>query len=174
LLQCAGQVPALVQFLGRPAVHGAMSAAALLGPGRSILVSGFHSAARGAPDMNSLVSLGAVAAFGVSCVAAAMPQLAWRTFFEEPAMLLGVVLLGRTLEQRAKLQASSDMVALRVSRLLAVLGENTDAPAKLEDLLEEPAMLPRVLVGQPWSITPSRRLSKTWLPGMYVSLKPSV
>ncbi|CAL5219715.1 g1607 [Coccomyxa viridis] len=108
-----GQVPALVQFLGRPAVHGAMSAAALLGPGRSILVSGFRSAARGAPDMNSLVSLGAVAAFSVSCVAAAMPQLAWRTFFEEPAMLLGVVLMGRTLEQRAKLQASSDMVALR-------------------------------------------------------------
>ncbi len=111
----AGQVPSLVQFLGRPAVHGAMSAAALLGPGRSILVSGFRSAARGAPDMNSLVSLGAVAAFGVSCVAAAMPQLAWRTFFEEPAMLLGVVLMGRTLEQRAKLQASSDMAALRVS-----------------------------------------------------------
>ena len=96
-------------------MHGAMSAAALLGPGRSILVSGFRSAARGAPDMNSLVSLGAVAAFSVSCVAAAMPQLAWRTFFEEPAMLLGVVLMGRTLEQRAKLQASSDMVALRVS-----------------------------------------------------------
>ena len=100
-------------------MHGAMSAAALLGPGRSILVSGFRSAARGAPDMNSLVSLGAVAAFGVSCVAAAMPQLAWRTFFEEPAMLLGVVLMGRTLEQRAKLQASSDMVALRVSAYVA-------------------------------------------------------
>ena len=95
-------------------MHGAMSAAALLGPGRAILAAGWRSAAQGAPDMNSLVSLGAVAAFGVSCVAAAMPQLAWRTFFEEPAMLLGVVLLGRTLEQRAKLQASSDMAALRV------------------------------------------------------------
>ena len=107
-------MPALVQFLGRPAVHGAMSAAALLGPGRSILVSGARSAARGAPNMDSLVSLGAVAAFGVSCMAAALPRLAWRTFFEEPAMLLGVVLLGRTLEQRAKLRASSDMAALRV------------------------------------------------------------
>ena len=95
-------------------MHGVMSAAALLGPGRAILAAGWRSAVQGAPDMNSLVSLGAVAAFGVSCVAAAMPQLAWRTFFEEPAMLLGVVLLGRTLEQRAKLQASSDMAALRV------------------------------------------------------------
>ena len=95
-------------------MHGGMSAAALLGPGRAILAAGWRSAVQGAPDMNSLVSLGAVAAFGVSCVAAAMPQLAWRTFFEEPAMLLGVVLLGRTLEQRAKLQASSDMAGLRV------------------------------------------------------------
>ena len=38
----------------------------------------------------------------------------WRTFFEEPAMLLGVVLVGRALEERAKLQASADMAALQV------------------------------------------------------------
>lgn len=38
----------------------------------------------------------------------------WRTFFEEPAMLLGVVLIGRALEERAKLQASADMAALQV------------------------------------------------------------
>jgi hypothetical protein len=30
------------------------------------------------------------ASFAVSCVAAALPALRWRTFFEEPAMLLGV------------------------------------------------------------------------------------
>jgi hypothetical protein len=64
--------------------------------------------------MNTLVGLGASAAFAVSCAAAALPALGWRTFFEEPAMLLGVVLLGRTLERRAKLQASADMAALRV------------------------------------------------------------
>lgn len=48
---------------------------------------------QGAPDMNSLVGLGATAAFGISAVAALAPQLGWRTFFEEPAMLLGVVLV---------------------------------------------------------------------------------
>lgn len=37
----------------------------------------------------------------------------WPTFFEEPAMLLGVVLIGRALEERAKLQASADMAALQ-------------------------------------------------------------
>jgi hypothetical protein len=54
--------------------------------------------------MNSLVALGALSALGVSAAAAAVPALGWRTFFEEPAMLLSVVLLGRTLEERAKLQ----------------------------------------------------------------------
>ncbi len=45
--------------------------------------------------MNTLVGLGATAAFAISSVAALLPGLGWRTFFEEPAMLLGVVLLGR-------------------------------------------------------------------------------
>ncbi|BDA42504.1 probable copper-transporting ATPase SynA [Coccomyxa sp. Obi] len=106
-------VPGWVRMLGTPQVHGLMSAAALLGPGREVLAAGWRAAAAGSPDMNTLVGLGASAAFGVSCVAATLPALGWRTFFEEPAMLLGVVLLGRTLERRAKLQASADMAALR-------------------------------------------------------------
>jgi Cu+-exporting ATPase len=67
------------------------------------------------PDMNSLVALGACASFAVSGVAAALPGLGWPTFFEEPAMLLGCVLLGRALEERAKLAATSDLAALQVS-----------------------------------------------------------
>ncbi len=109
-------------MLGTPQVHGLMSAAALLGPGREVLAAGWRAAAAGSPDMNTLVGLGASAAFGVSCVAAALPALGWRTFFEEPAMLLGVVLLGRTLERRAKLQASADMAALRVGLAPSVPG----------------------------------------------------
>jgi Cu+-exporting ATPase len=83
------------------------------GPGRDMVVEGFRALRRGAPDMNSLVGLGAVSSFAVSCAAAALPGLGWRTFFEEPAMLLGVVLLGRTLEQRQKLRASADMEHLQ-------------------------------------------------------------
>jgi cation transport ATPase len=48
---------------------------------------------------------------------AAAPGLAWSTFFEEPAMLLAFVLLGRTLEQRAKIAASSNLLALQVCNL---------------------------------------------------------
>lgn len=36
----------------------------------------------------------------------------WRTFFEEPIMLIAFVLLGRNLEQRAKIKATSDMTGL--------------------------------------------------------------
>ena len=64
--------------------------------------------------MSTLVGLGASASFGVSCIAAGLPALGWKTFFEEPAMLLGFVLVGRALEERAKLQASADMAALQV------------------------------------------------------------
>ena len=105
-------VPSWVHFLGSTPVNATLSALALLGPGREIVVEGFSALRRGAPDMNSLVGLGATAAFSISAVAAALPSLGWRTFFEEPAMLLGVVLIGRALEERAKLRASADMAAL--------------------------------------------------------------
>lgn len=36
----------------------------------------------------------------------------WKTFFEEPIMLIAFVLLGRNLEQRAKIKAASDMTGL--------------------------------------------------------------
>lgn len=36
----------------------------------------------------------------------------WKTFFEEPIMLIAFVLLGRNLEQRAKIKATSDMTGL--------------------------------------------------------------
>lgn len=36
----------------------------------------------------------------------------WKAFFEEPIMLIAFVLLGRNLEQRAKIQATSDMTGL--------------------------------------------------------------
>jgi Cu2+-exporting ATPase len=105
-------VPSWVHFLGSTPVNATLSALALLGPGRQIVAEGFSSLSRGAPDMNSLVGLGATAAFTISAVAAALPKLGWRTFFEEPAMLLGIVLIGRALEERAKLRASADMAAL--------------------------------------------------------------
>ncbi|KAL0050296.1 hypothetical protein WJX82_008307 [Trebouxia sp. C0006] len=127
--------PAWLHLLGRPPVHAAMSALALMGPGRELLVDGWKAWRRGAPDMSTLVGLGASASFGVSCIAAGLPSLGWKTFFEEPAMLLGFVLVGRALEERAKLQASADMAALQgllppKARLLLADGQWRQVPSE--------------------------------------------
>ncbi|CAK9322119.1 unnamed protein product [Citrullus colocynthis] len=84
----------------------------LLGPGRQLIIDGMKSLVKGAPNMNTLVGLGALSSFTVSSLAALMPKLGWKAFFEEPVMLIAFVLLGRNLEQRAKIRAASDMTGL--------------------------------------------------------------
>ncbi|GFR41528.1 hypothetical protein Agub_g2224 [Astrephomene gubernaculifera] len=128
-------------------LNAALSAAAMLGPGRDIMVSGLRALVAGRPDMNTLVGLGAGASFGVSCVAAVLPGLGWRTFFEEPAMLLGFVLAGRALEERAKLRASADMAALQEllpsrARLVLGGGKLAEVPAEAVSPGELLAVLP--------------------------------
>ena len=58
--------------------HSHLSTAVPAGPGRGIISEGFRALARGAPDMNSLVGLGATASFAVSAVAALLPKLGER------------------------------------------------------------------------------------------------
>ncbi|XP_062077123.1 copper-transporting ATPase PAA1, chloroplastic [Humulus lupulus] len=92
--------------------HLSLSLFTLLGPGRKLILDGMKSLFRGAPNMNTLVGLGALSSFTVSTLAAFIPKLGWKTFFEEPIMLIAFVLLGRNLEQRAKIKATSDMTGL--------------------------------------------------------------
>jgi P-type Cu+ transporter len=122
LLHCWAGIhtaPALVQFIASTEFHAVLSYAALLGPGRGILLEGFRALRQGRPDMNTLVALGAVSALGVSTAAAALPAMGWATFFEEPAMLLGVVLLGRALEERSKLQVQRSLPTCRHAKCCA-------------------------------------------------------
>ena len=109
---CVTSAPLWFRRLGHPAVNAALSVVALAGPGRKLMVSGVTAAAAGAPTMDTLVALGAAASFAVSTVAVAVPGLGWGTFFEEPAMLLGIVAAGRAAEARARLAAASDMASL--------------------------------------------------------------
>ncbi|HEY9702008.1 MAG TPA: heavy metal translocating P-type ATPase, partial [Allocoleopsis sp.] len=62
--------------------------------------------------MNSLIALGTIAAYLTSCIALITPQLGWECFFDEPVMLLGFILLGRTLEYQAKKRAKSSFTSL--------------------------------------------------------------
>ncbi|XP_073261362.1 copper-transporting ATPase PAA1, chloroplastic [Populus alba] len=92
--------------------HVSLSLFTLLGPGGQLILDGVKSLSKGAPNMNTLVGLGALSSFAVSSLAALIPKLGWKAFFEEPIMLIAFVLLGRNLDQRAKIKATSDMTGL--------------------------------------------------------------
>ncbi|MVA23467.1 heavy metal translocating P-type ATPase [Agrobacterium vitis] len=78
----------------------------LFGPGLTFFRRGVPNLIRLHPDMNSLVVLGASAAYGYSLVATftpgLMPQGTVNVYFEAAAVIVTLVLLGRTLESRAK------------------------------------------------------------------------
>ncbi|MCT7978473.1 heavy metal translocating P-type ATPase [Laspinema olomoucense] len=92
--------------------HWALATAAIAIPGRPILVEGVRALWRNSPNMNTLVGLGALSAYLASCIALVFPQLKWECFFDEPVMLLGFILLGRTLEQLARQRAAASLHAL--------------------------------------------------------------
>ncbi|KAL9176596.1 hypothetical protein ABFS82_01G007300 [Erythranthe guttata] len=100
----------LLDILHNSYVKGGLALGSLLGPGRDLLFDGLRAFRKGSPNMNSLVGFGSIAAFGISAVSLFNPELQWNaTFFDEPVMLLGFILLGRSLEERARIKASSDM-----------------------------------------------------------------
>ncbi|MGF1479764.1 MAG: heavy metal translocating P-type ATPase [Cyanophyceae cyanobacterium] len=92
--------------------HWGLATLALVFPGRSLLSDGWQGLSHGMPNMNTLVGLGTVSAYLASCVGLLFPQSGWECFFDEPVMLLGFILLGRTLEARARGQASAALEAL--------------------------------------------------------------
>ena len=93
-------------------VHFGLATLALLIPGRSLLVDGWRSLTKGMPNMNTLVALGTISAYLASCFALFLPNLGWECFFDEPVMLLGFILLGRTLEGKARNRASAALEKL--------------------------------------------------------------
>ncbi len=84
----------------------ALTTAALIGPGRRFYTKGFPALTRLAPDMNSLVAVGTLAAYGYSVVATFLPELlpagTVNVYYEAAAVIVTLILLGRFLEARAK------------------------------------------------------------------------
>lgn len=84
----------------------ALTTLVLFGPGLRFFRKGVPALLRGAPDMNSLVSVGTAAAYGYSVVATfipeVLPQGTANIYFEAAAVIVTLILLGRTLEARAK------------------------------------------------------------------------
>ncbi|MGE4323774.1 MAG: heavy metal translocating P-type ATPase [Sphingobium sp.] len=79
-------------------------------PGMRFYRVGLPALARLAPDMNALVSVGTLAAYGYSLVATFAPSLlpagTVNVYYEAAAVIVALILLGRYLESRAKGRAS--------------------------------------------------------------------
>lgn len=75
-------------------------------PGRRFYLKGIPALIRLGPDMNSLVSVGTLAAFGYSMVATfapgLLPQGTVNVYYEAAAVIVALILLGRFMEARAK------------------------------------------------------------------------
>jgi heavy metal translocating P-type ATPase len=93
-----------------------LTSAVLIGPGRKFYTVGFPMLLKGAPDMNSLVAVGTLAAYGYSVVAtfapALLPSGARAVYFEAAAVIVTLILMGRYLEARAKGQAGAAIAKL--------------------------------------------------------------
>ena len=83
-----------------------LTSAVLFGPGRRFIQKGVPALLRRAPDMNSLVAMGTLAAWSFSVVATyfggLLPAGTRNVYFEAAAVIVTLILLGRFLEARAK------------------------------------------------------------------------
>jgi Cu+-exporting ATPase len=86
--------------------------------GRRFLVAAVKGARHGDANMNTLVAIGTMAAYSYSVFVTLLPEtvmaagLGHETYFDSAAVIIGLILLGRWLEARAKGQAAGAVKAL--------------------------------------------------------------
>ncbi len=94
----------------------ALTSFVLAVPGWRFYKKGFPALMRLAPDMNSLVSVGTLAAYGYSLVATFLPHLlpanTVNVYYEAAAVIVALVLLGKFMEARAKGRTSEAITRL--------------------------------------------------------------
>ncbi len=95
-------------------IQAILTSMVMFGPGRVFYLKGLPALLRLAPDMNSLVAIGSLAAWGYSLVATflphALPAGTLNVYFEAAAVIVTLILLGRLLEARAR-GRTSDAIA---------------------------------------------------------------
>ncbi|MEH2111954.1 heavy metal translocating P-type ATPase [Nostoc sp.] len=137
--------------------HCGLATVALLIPGRPILVDGWLGWRRNAPNMNTLVGLGTLTAYIASLIALLFPKMGWECFFDEPVMMLGFILLGRTLEQQARGRAAAAFrKLLALQPVLARLIADPDKVGMGSSSIEIPAE--QVRVGEWLQVLPGDKI----------------
>ncbi len=133
----------LMQFL--------LTSAVLAGPGHRFFAKGIPALLRGAPDMNALVAVGTLAAWGFSTLVLiapeSLPQASRQVWFEAAAVIVTLVLLGRALEARARGRAGA-----AIARLVGLQPKT----ARLEGGQEVPVA--SLLPGQRIALRPGERV----------------
>jgi P-type Cu2+ transporter len=113
--------------------HWGLATLAIIFPGRSILVDGWRSMWHGNPNMNNL---------------------GWECFFEEPVMIIGFILLGRTLEQQAKHRAANgfDRLLSLQPAMARLVSTDPERPQAIEIPVEQ------VKVGEYLRVLPGEKI----------------
>ncbi|MUO45750.1 copper-translocating P-type ATPase, partial [Agrobacterium vitis] len=108
-----------------------LATAVLFGPGLRFFRKGVPNLLHWTPDMNSLVVLGTSAAWGYSVVATFLPGIlppgTANVYYEAAAVIVTLILLGRTLEARAKgktSQAIKHLIGLQAKTAHVKRGED--------------------------------------------------
>jgi len=125
------------EVLASPWLHGLVASLALAFPGRGILLNGLRAALAGLPSMDTLVGLGMASAWLASVVGLLWPGSGWPCFFNEPVMLLGFVLAGRFLEERARWRtgrAIEELIALQPDHALLLVDDGSPRQVRVGGL----------------------------------------
>lgn len=133
----------------------ALAALVLFGPGLRFYRKGLPNLIRRTPDMNSLVVLGASAAFAYSVVATFAPGLlpadADHVYYEAAAVIVTLILLGRLFEAQAKGRTSE-----AIRRLMTLQAKTARV---VRDGKEVEVPIADVVLGDIVDVRPGERLA---------------
>ncbi|MGV8959929.1 MAG: heavy metal translocating P-type ATPase [Stenotrophomonas sp.] len=133
----------------------ALTTLVLVLPGRRFYIAGIPALLRGAPDMNSLVAVGTLAAYGFSLVATFAPALlpagTVHVYYEAAAVIVSLILLGRMFEAKAKGRTSE-----AIQRLLKLQAKT--ARVRREGGAVDVA-LAQIVVGDVIDVRPGERIA---------------
>ncbi|WP_105432329.1 heavy metal translocating P-type ATPase [Neorhizobium sp. T6_25] len=131
-------------------LYFALATVVVFGPGFRFLKLGLPALLRGAPEMNSLVAVGVLAAYGYSLVTTFAPDLlpesARFVYYEAATVIVTLILFGRLLEARATGRTGEAIEKL--SRLQAKTAR-VERDGKLLDIPAEQVVAGDVLVIRP-------------------------
>ncbi len=124
-------------------------------PGNRFYKAGLPALARLAPDMNSLVAVGTLAAYGYSLVATFaarwLPAGTVNVYYEAAAVIVALILLGRYLEARAKGRTSE-----AIKRLVGLQAKT--ARVRRNGAVAE-VSINEVIIGDIIEVRPGERIS---------------